>query len=199
VVVHVDAAALAGDAGARSELADGAPLACEIARRLSCDAALVALIERDGRPLSVGRKTRSVPPALRRALASRDRGCRFPGCANRCAVDAHHIRHWADGGPTSLDNLVQLCRFHHGLLHEGGYSVETAGAGFVFRRPDGRPIRAVPRPPRGRTRSLRETNQRDGRRIDPEACVPRWAGERLDLGLGVDAMLAIAPLQAPGI
>jgi Domain of unknown function (DUF222)/HNH endonuclease len=199
VVVHVDSASLTGDMSARAELADGAPLAPATARRLACDAALVPLLERDGKPLSAGRKTRSVPPALRRALASRDRGCRFPGCANRCSIDAHHIRHWADGGPTSLDNLVQLCRFHHRLLHEGGYGVESTAAGFVFRRPDGRPIRAVPRPPRGQARALRDTNQRDGRRIHPEACVPRWTGERLDLGAGVDAMLAIAPLEAPGI
>ena len=136
-------------AEAESELADGTPLAAETARRLACDAAIVPLIERAGRPLSVGRKTRSIPPALRRALSSRDRGCRFPGCTNHRTVDAHHIEHWANGGATSLENLVQLCRHHHRLLHEGGYSVTKAGAGFVFRRPDGREIRPIPRPPRG--------------------------------------------------
>ena len=200
VVLHVDADSLSGRAdGGRSELEDGAPLAVETARRLACDAAIVPLIERDGRPLSVGRKTRSVPPALRRALASRDRGCRFPGCTNGCTVDAHHIRHWAHGGPTSLDNLVQLCRHHHRLLHEGGYTVEIAGRDFVFRRPDGRRIRAVPRPPAGRVRSLREGNARSRRPIDPDACVPKSGGERMDLGLCVDAMLAFAPSEAPGI
>jgi len=199
VVVHVDSETLAADGdGARCELADGAPLVPETARRLACDAAIVTLFERNGRPLSVGRKTRSVPPALRRALASRDRGCRFPGCPNRCSVDAHHIEHWADGGSTSIDNLVQLCRHHHRLLHEGGYSVERRGSRFVFRRPDGREIRAVPRAPRGRTAMLREANRRRGGPLQPDACVPA-SYEPMDLGLCVDAMLSLAPLEGPGI
>jgi hypothetical protein len=199
VVVHVDRETLAADGdGARCELADGAPLAPDTARRLACDAAIVTLVERNGRPLSVGRKSRSVPPALRRALASRDRGCRFPGCPNRCSVDAHHIEHWADGGSTSIDNLVQLCRHHHRLLHEGGYTVERSGSRFTFRRPDGREIRAVPRAPRGRTAMLREANRRWGGQLQPDACVPA-SYEHMDLGLCVDAMLSIAPLEAPGI
>jgi hypothetical protein len=200
VVLHVDTDALASNAdGGRCELADGAPLAVETARRLACDAAIVPLLERGGKPLSVGRKTRTVPPALRRALASRDRGCRFPGCTNRCSVDAHHIRHWAHGGSTSLDNLVQVCRFHHRLLHEGGYTVEAAGAGFVFRRPDGRQLRTVPRPPKGRVRALHEANRTWGRPDHPEACVAKSAGEPIDLALCVDAMLRAAPAEAPGI
>ncbi len=194
VVVHVDTAALR-DAEAGSQLADGTPLPAETARRLACDAAIVPLIERAGKPLSVGRKTRSVPPALRRALASRDRGCRFPGCTNHRTVDAHHIEHWAHGGATSLENLVQLCRHHHRLLHEGGYTVTKAGARFVFRRPDGRQIRPIPRKPRGCDRTLRETN----RTIDPEATVTLWAGERFNLADNVDALLAFAPPEAPGI
>ncbi len=198
VVVHVDAASLR-DAQGESELADGAPISAEAARRIACDAAIVPLLERAGRPLSVGRKTRSVPPALRRALASRDRGCRFPGCTSHRTVDAHHIDHWANGGATSLDNLVQLCRHHHRLLHEGGYTVTRAGADFVFRRPDGRRIRHVPRPPRGCSLALRESNRRGGRAIDPEATVTLWAGERFDLGMNVDALLTFAPPEAPGI
>ena len=194
VVVHVDTAALR-DREADSRLADGTPLPAETARRLACDAAIVPLIERAGKPLSVGRKTRSVPPALRRALASRDRGCRFPGCTNHRTVDAHHIEHWADGGATSLENLVALCRHHHRLLHEGGYTVTRAGARFVFRRPDGRQIRPIPRKPRGCDRTLRENN----RTIDPEATVTLWAGERFNLADNVDALLAFAPPEAPGI
>jgi hypothetical protein len=199
VVLHVDRAALAAGADGRCELADGAPLAAETARRLGCDAAIVPLIERDGRPLTVGRKTRSVPPALRRALASRDGGCRFPGCTSRRFVDAHHVRHWAHGGPTSLDNLVQLCRHHHRLLHEGGYSVERAGPDFVFRRPDGRRLPAVPRPPRGHVAVLRDANRRRGRPIQSDACVPETYTATMDLGLCVDALLTHAPPEAPGI
>jgi hypothetical protein len=198
VVVHVDAASLR-DGSDEAELADGAPIAAETARRLACDAALVPLLERAGKPLSVGRKTRSIPPALRRALASRDRGCRFPGCTNHRTVDAHHIEHWANGGATSLDNLVELCRHHHRLLHEGGYTVARAGASFVFRRPDGRQIRPVPRPPRGCSHALRDSNNRGRRPIDPEATVTLWAGERFDLGFNVDALLTFAPPEAPGI
>ena len=201
MVVHVDTGTLAvPDHQGRSELADGAPLAAETARRIACDAAIVPLIERAGRPLSAGRKTRSVPPALRRALASRDRGCRFPGCTNHRTVDAHHVQHWAQGGATSLDNLVQVCRHHHRLLHEGNYTVARSGSGLVFRRPDGRPVRAVPRRPEGCEARLRESNSRFGRAIDPEACVTHWAGERLDLALNVDALLAFAPPgEPPGI
>jgi hypothetical protein len=198
VVVHVDTETLSSTPGnGRSELADGAPLAGETARRLACDAAIVPLFERDGRPLSVGRKTRAVPPALRRALASRDRGCRFPGCMSRCSVDAHHIEHWARGGPTSLENLVQLCRFHHRLLHEGGFSVERAGSDFVFRRPDSRRLSPVPRPPRGRPAQLKEGNRRRGP-VPADACVTD-SYRPMDLGLCVDAMLRAAPAEAPGI
>jgi Domain of unknown function (DUF222)/HNH endonuclease len=182
-----------------AELVDGAVIDAHAARRLACDAAIVPLVERAGRPVSVGRKTRAIPPALRRALESRDRGCRFPGCSNRRTVDAHHIEHWANGGPTSLDNLVQLCRHHHRLLHEGGYTVTKTGSGFVFCRPDGRPIRHVPRRPRGWGHRLRESNERGGRRIEPEATVTLWAGERFDLAYNVDALLTFAPPEAPGI
>ena len=198
VVVHVDAVTLQ-DGDDESELADGAPIAGETARRLACDAAIVPLLERAGRPLGVGRKTRSVPPALRRALASRDRGCRFPGCTSQRTVDAHHIEHWANGGATNLENLVQLCRHHHRLLHEGGYTVTKAGSTFVFRRPDGRQIRAFPRKPRGCSSALPESNLRAGHSIDAEATVTLWAGERFDLGYNVDALLTFAPPEAPGI
>ena len=94
---------------------------------------------------------------------------------------------------------MELCRHHHRLLHEGGYSVTKAGAGLVFRRPDGREIRPIPRRPRGSTRTLCETNGHAGRPIDPEATVTLWAGERLDLALNVDALLTFAPPEAPGI
>lgn len=123
VVVHADAETLAGhndgdySDGDCCEIDDGPAIAAETARRLSCDASLVAMIEADGEPLNVGRKTRSIPPAIRRALRSRDGGCRFPSCTNRRFVDGHHVRHW---GETSLDNLVELCRRHHRLATKAG-------------------------------------------------------------------------------
>ena len=196
VLVHVDVATLSGDdETGRCELGDGAALAPETARRLACDASIVRLLERDGRPLTVGRKTRSIPPALRRALDSRDRGCRFPGCGSRRFVDAHHIEHWARGGATDLDNLVQLCSRHHRLLHEGGFSVERrAGGGLAFRRPDGRRIPDCPAATRGRPAPLQRTRR-------PDACVP-LSYDRLDLELAVDAVLTFAPPatgEPPGI
>lgn len=97
VVVHVDAAALASEGEGGCALEDGPALAAETARRLACDASAVQVTERNGEPLSVGRRTRTIPPALRRALRARDHGCRFPGCDNRRFVDAHHVQHW--GGP----------------------------------------------------------------------------------------------------
>jgi Domain of unknown function (DUF222)/HNH endonuclease len=201
VVVHVEVETLVtGPATgapkrAACELASGIPLATETARRLACDTSVVRLLERDGRPLDIGRKTRSIPPALRRALEARDRGCRFPGCAATRFVDAHHIEHWAHGGATNLGNLVQLCRHHHRLLHEGGYSVtRTGGGSLLFRRPDGRPIAGCPAPPRGRAERLHSLSDR-APVIPPDACVPRWSGEPLDLELGVDALLTFAPLR----
>ena len=97
-------------AQAALEDADGLRVSAETSRRLACDAALVVMRHAgDGAVLDVGRRTRTVPPALRRALEARDRCCRFPGCqARRC--DSHHVEHWADGGATKLSNLVRLCR-----------------------------------------------------------------------------------------
>src|SRR5439155_12129187 len=137
VVVHVDQAALEHDAAPGCKLEEGPAIAYETVRRLACDASVVRIAERRGKPLSIGRKTRTIPPALRRALNARDRGCRFPGCDNRRFVDAHHVRHWAKGGETALRNLVSLCRRHHRLVHEGGYSVDER---MRFYDPHGRPI-----------------------------------------------------------
>jgi hypothetical protein len=193
VVVHVDADTLTGDGmnAAGAALDDDAPLATETVRRLCCDAAIVPLLEVDGKPLNVGRKTRSIPPATRRALRRRDAGCRFPGCTQRRHVDAHHIHHWADGGATALGNLVELCRQHHRLVHEAGYRVEhRAGGELAFRRPDGRLISPVPAPDRGDHHALRRDARRIGLRVSAETCVPRWYGDRLDLSSAVDAVLA---------
>jgi hypothetical protein len=146
VVLHVDAAALAGATqDAQCELEHGPALAVETARRLLCDSSIVTVAEDpDGNPLNVGRKTRSIPTALRRALNCRDKGCRFPACTNRRFTDAHHIEHWADGGETKLQNLVLLCGVHHRLVHEEGFSVEQTPIGLVFRTPDGRRVEDVP-------------------------------------------------------
>lgn len=194
VVVHVDAETLAGDeAGGRSELEDGPALAPETVRRLGCDAAVVQMVERDGRPISAGRRTRTIPKALRRALRSRDRGCCFPGCTHTRFLHAHHIHHWARGGPTTLENLVQLCSYHHRLVHEGGYQVERAGPRAIcFRRPDGRRISAGPGRSRVTGPGLAQQNRARGVPIHADSCRPLSAGDPLDYGLAVEGLLARA-------
>ena len=139
VVVHIAHDALCDVPESGGALFDnGRPVAVETARRLGCDGALVGVLEgAKGEPLAVGRRTRAVPPAIRRALRVRDGGCRFPGCDRSRYVQAHHIKHWADGGETSLDNLVTLCSFHHRLVHEGGYGVRVDEGEIRFMRPDG--------------------------------------------------------------
>ncbi|MGH8130403.1 MAG: DUF222 domain-containing protein [Steroidobacteraceae bacterium] len=137
VTVHVDQAALTAGEG-RS----GLPI--ETVKRLACDSALVTVVEdQDGEPLSVGRKSRTVPSAIKRALRARDRGCRFPGCTHKRYTDAHHVEHWASGGETSLKNLILLCTQHHRLVHEGGFRIDKDYADrWFFRRPDGRAVPA---------------------------------------------------------
>ena len=93
--------------------AAGIHVSAETARRMACDAATVSMRHGPGGEiLDVGRRTRTISPALRRALAARDRQCRFPGCGN-ARSDAHHLKHWADGGRTALDHLVLLWRPPH--------------------------------------------------------------------------------------
>lgn len=140
VVVTVDLDALRGLAGT-AELEDAGPITPEAARRLACDSRVSRVITGPGSwPFEVGRSTRVVPLALRRALGVRDRGCRFPGCGRSPGWrDAHHVRHWADGGETGLGNLLLLCRPHHRLIHRG-YRVEMVNGTPVFSRPDGTPL-----------------------------------------------------------
>ncbi|MDE0258716.1 MAG: DUF222 domain-containing protein [Gammaproteobacteria bacterium] len=149
VMVHCDAATLAaeGEPG-RSDL-DGIRVSAETSRRMACDAAVVAMVHaKDGSMLSVGRRTRTIPPHIRRALDERDRGCRFPGCACQF-TEAHHVKHWADGGETSLRNTLLLCRRHHRAVHEGRVKVSVNGDGTVlFFTPKGRMLVDAPSRPK---------------------------------------------------
>src|SRR5438128_1132854 len=155
VVVHVDAPVLADpDAPGQSVLEDGARVSAETSQRLACDKSRVVMQHgRDGRVVEVAARSRTIPPALRRALPHRDRGCRFPGCVVRIG-EGHHIRHWAQGGPTTLSNLALLCRRHHRAVHEEGYQLERLPDGELqVRRPNGLvlpdvspPIRVPDRP-----------------------------------------------------
>jgi hypothetical protein len=190
LVVHVDLETLAHDTAGSCETEDGHSISPETARRLGCDSALVPIRRRDGRPLSVGRRTRAIPAHLRRALHARDRECRFPGCHQRHHLDAHHLHHWARGGLTSLINLTLLCHHHHTLLHEGGYTVRRrSGGGLAFHRPDGKSIRDVPDRPSGHPHTIRGDNARHGHSITSDTSVTAWNGDPLDVPLTTALLL----------
>ena len=118
VTVHTEMATLEKDGEPGRSEVDGVRVSAESSRRMACDAAVVPMTHRDGAVMGVGRKSRTIPPHIRRALEERDRGCRYPGCGSRF-TEAHHVTHWADGGETSLANTVLLCRRHHRVVHEG--------------------------------------------------------------------------------
>ncbi len=197
LVLHVELETLAGGEGS-AHIEGGPSIAVETARRLGCDASIVTLIEKEGIPLSVGRKTRTIPPALRRAIYARDETCRYPGCENRRFTDLHHIKHWADGGETSYENLIRLCTYHHGFGHEGGFTIEAlAGDRFAFRRPDGSVIPECPSlRVRGPDRVTLE-NRRRGLDIDPGTCRSLDNGERFDMDITVEGLCRAAPAGGP--
>ena len=156
----------------------------------------------DGTVLDVGRRTRTISPALRRALVERDRVCRFPGCGqSRC--DAHHVKHWADGGETSLDNTLLLCRFHHRLVHEEGFQLNRlAGGELELRNPHGLLIPEAPSPPRQPTDPFKALVKRleDGAIVvDPYTGTPLWDGSPPDLGLAVEWFLDMTCKEPPAV
>ena len=204
VVVHVDTDALRTDAtSGQAALDTGLGVPAETSRRLACDAARVVMRhDHDGTVLDVGRKTRTIPPAIRRALQSRDRRCRFPGCeSQRC--DAHHLRHWADGGSTKLDNLVLLCRRHHRAVHEEGFRVELGDdATLRFRHPNGRPLVDAPPAPCWNGSALAPTDARlaaGHMRLGPDTATPDWQGEPLDLDWAVTVLHPAGGKAVPGV
>ncbi|MDE2816076.1 MAG: DUF222 domain-containing protein [Chloroflexota bacterium] len=214
VVVHIAHDALCDvPESSGAEFDNGRPVAVETARRLGCDGALVGVVEgAKGEPLAVGRRTRAVPPAIRRALRVRDGGCRFPGCDRSRYVQAHHIKHWADGGETALGNLVTLCSFHHRQVHEGGYGVHVDGGEIRFTRPDGGVIPTAGKTYRGCFRGntcaesgntcekpgstcaaggaeqLEAFNRARGLAIDAGTARCRWRGERMDYDIAIDGL-----------
>jgi len=193
IVVHVDAETLRESTAGRCELEDGPSLSAETARRLACDASVITIVEdQNGTPLDVGRKTRSIPPAIRRALKSRDRGCRFPGCPNTRYVDGHHIHHWAHGGETKLSNLVSLCRFHHRQVHEGHVGVQILDDGAVrFVKPNGQCFDGVAPDhvrPLGDWTQLVAAHHERGVHIDRKTATTGWRGETMDYGIALDVL-----------
>src|SRR5437763_9078640 len=203
VVVHVDAEVLAdADQPGQSVLEDGARVPAGTSQRLACDASRVVMRHgQDGRVVEVDARTRTIPPALRRALHHRDRGCRFPGCGVRFG-QGHHIRHWAQGGPTTLSNLALLCRRHHRAVHEEGYQLDRPPDGELrFRRPDGRVLPEVPpshEMPEDPVKAIRARHDAEGLVLLARTATPGWLGERLDVGWAIDVMHPLAASREVG-
>jgi Domain of unknown function (DUF222)/HNH endonuclease len=197
VVLHVESGAVvAGSPGLATEataftgaleVGPGAiRVSAETSLRLACDASVVEM-RHDGHheALTSGRKMRTVPSSIRRALAARDATCQFPACTSR-RCDAHHIVHWADGGATGLDNLVRLCRRHHRAVHEGGFALERTAAGLAFRDPRNRRLDVAPtqrllEPGETPLHGVVQRLQADGVAVDAGS-TPVWDGTRFDLG-----------------
>src|SRR5262249_19784943 len=175
---------------------DGTHVSAETCRRLACHASRVVMRhDAHGHTVEVGARTRTISPALRRALQHRDQGCRFPGCGLPLG-QGHHIRHWAHGGPTTLSNLGLLCRRHHRAVHEEGYQIDREPDGMLsFRRPNGRLLPAVPPPttvPADPVGVLRARNDAEGLEITAQTSKPGWLGERLDIGYAIDVLHPLA-------
>ncbi|MFV8753655.1 DUF222 domain-containing protein [Nannocystaceae bacterium ST9] len=167
-----------GPEGIGGFLRDGTPLPLHVARMLACDATRVDVSVGDsGEILDVGRSRRTIPTAIGRALALRDGACRVPGCGRSRHLQAHHVEAWAEGGETSISNLVLLCPGHHGLVHEGKLHVEVRTGKLEFINAHGVPLAPAP-----------------SHSIDPEAVAAwldaaepsgeqsmAWDGSRLDL------------------
>jgi len=186
-----------GVQGGQGPNLEGRWLLPDSARRLACDASLLVVSEdATGNVLDIGRRSRIIPAAMARALSIRDGGCcQFPGCCASHYVEGHHIKHWADGGETKLDNLVTLCKYHHRELHKGKFflSVNSELGRFAdrlcFSTVDQR--RMLPNPVEFSCaccgfdvleKILPPT-------IDKNTAVTKWLGEHMDLGMAVDGLL----------
>ena len=191
VTVHLDQEVLEADGAWSATLEDGTRVSAETLRRVACDCGLLA-VGNDGQALNIGRRARSIPPAIRRALMLRDHGCAFPGCTHTRFLHAHHVEHWLHGGATSLENLALLCSCHHHLVHEGGWRITTAADGsFLFHPPGGDPLAAVP--PREQVGDavawLRHWAKKNDLHLGPETNTPQWGGESPDYELAVSGLL----------
>ncbi len=180
------------DPSAVAIITDGTCISAQAARRLACDCGVVHVVENErGTPLSVGRRVRSIPGAMKRALLRRDQTCRFPGCSTRVFLEGHHIQHWADGGETKLANMVSLCSHHHRYLHEYKYVIEVTDAGDIqFLNDRGRLVTNAPAPAyvtKLGWESLLEHN--DHLKITPDTAACLWDGRPVNYRHAVDALI----------
>jgi hypothetical protein len=196
VIVHLDQDVLGPDGVLAGTLEDGTSVSAETLRRVACDCGLVAATRggADGEALSIGRRSRTIPPAIRRALNLRYHGCAFPGCTHTRFLHAHHIKHWLHGGETSVENLLSLCTVHHRLVHEGGWKVAREENGKpVFTSPTGlRLPRKPPRPWRGDIGTwLRDWASEHGVDPGPDTNRPLWDGCGPDYCAAVEGLLGV--------
>ncbi len=199
VILHVSKDVLAHrEEGGFIENGGSVAVRAQTAQRLSCDAGVVEMVEdSDGTVLSVGRRTRTVPSAIRRALQMRDRRtCCFPGCTHNRFLDAHHLQHWAEGGETKLDNLILLCGRHHRFVHEHGFQIERHGGRFHFFDPRGRPILETPPmpPPEEAGVHLLTGPQEQLLALQGSSLTAAGDGERVDYVHVVDALVSATGL-----
>lgn len=177
---------------------DGTVVSTETAERLACDCGIVEVREdAEGAPLTVGRKTRSIPASLKRALLRRDEHCRFPGCDNRVFLEGHHIQHWAKGGETELANLLCLCSHHHHFVHEYGFRVELVDGEPQFRNQLGWRVPAVPAPlspPQLGWETIERLNAPLS--ITPSTNAPRWDGDAPNYDWIIQDLCRLGPPEA---
>ncbi|MGH3587024.1 MAG: DUF222 domain-containing protein [Pseudonocardia sp.] len=184
VVIHFDTTT------GTSRIAGGPEIPAATAERLSCDARVQILLDdKTNNRMYMGRARRLATPSQIAALIARDgERCLFPGCTHTRHLQCHHVLSWLFGGPTDIDNLLLICAFHHGTIHDHGYQIYRVSDRWEFRRPDGTPIPA-PTPLSGNTESLIEMNTHDQIRITENTLTPHWGGERLDLDIVLAALL----------
>jgi 5-methylcytosine-specific restriction endonuclease McrA len=176
----------------RCHLEDGPAISPATAQAIACCATVSWMLhDHKGNPLDVGRRHRTPPPALRRAVRERDRyRCQYPGCNSR-KVQIHHIRHWSKGGKTKLRNLLLLCRAHHIIIHDMNYGITAAADGFVFTAADGAEIKPVQPLLGGDAADIRTCHDA---RISPDTIIPAWYGDRLNLHHAIWACFANAKI-----
>jgi hypothetical protein len=179
-----------GPDGVGGYLPDGTPVPLHIARMLACDGARVDVtLGRDGELLDVGRRTRAIPSAIGRALWLRDGGCRVPGCGRTRHMHAHHIKPWAEGGPTRLSNLVLVCSGHHRMIHEGRLESRICEGKIVFVDGRGRAMPAVASKGAGEGLEELERFLRDTDLYIDASTAPTWDGRRVGIAEALDWML----------
>jgi len=194
VVVHFTEDQI--DGGHAALMDDGRRISAETFRRLACDCSLLGVVEDErGDVLDIGRKSRRIPPALRRAVMLRDRSCSFPGCTHDRYIDLHHVEHWLHGGETSKANLLALCSFHHRLVHEAGFTIELDAAGEPrFVAPDRAVLPSFVPPAKAPEDPLAAFEEAHADlAIDDETGLTRWDGEPVDAGACVEVLCADPP------